>query len=157
MLETLESGSDLKQRVQLLTSGLDAAYFKQNRNLMRCKDEAKRFEQIIQGSLNIASGLGKLPNTEHVLESFCVDVIDHSENQILFNVTGVFYEIKAPCDANAPLRKILRCFARTMVLVAPGTQILQDNLIISNPTESLIQVSLSFASTSVSKFVNVLL
>ena len=141
VLETVESGNENKEKIQLLTSVLDSAYFRQNRNLLRCKDESKRSEQVIRGSLDIASGLGKLPPTEHILESFCVDVIDQSENQILFNVTGVFYEVKPAAKAGAPMRKILRCFARTMLLIAPGTQILQENIIISNPTEPLIQVS----------------
>ncbi|EUB60319.1 Nuclear RNA export factor [Echinococcus granulosus] len=139
VFETLDSGGTPNQKTQLLTNNLDDAYYKQNRNLMRCKDENKRHEFICQGPLNIASALGKLPATEHILESFCVDVINHSENQIIFNVTGVFYENKTPFGANAPIRKVLRCFARSMILIAPGTQILQDSIIISNPTEPLIQ------------------
>lgn len=71
------------------------------------------------------------------------------EHQIIFNVTGVFYENKTPSGTDAPLRKVLRCFARSMILIAPGTQILQDNLIVSNPTESLIQVTTRFLLCSV--------
>ncbi|KAL5964507.1 Nuclear RNA export factor 1 [Taenia solium] len=139
VLETMDSGGIPNQRTQLLTNNLDDAYYKQNRNLLRCKDGNKRHEFICQGPLNIASALGKLPATEHILESFCVDVINYSEQQIIFNVTGVFYENKTPSGANAPLRKVLRCFARSMILIAPGTQILQDSLIVSNPTDPLIQ------------------
>ncbi|VDD84209.1 unnamed protein product, partial [Mesocestoides corti] len=137
--ETIEANDGSSQKTVLLTNNLDDAYFKQNRNLLRCKDEHKRHELICQGSLDIASALGKLPATEHVLESFCIDVIFHSESQILFNVSGVFYEIKRGAGSNAPLQKVLRCFARSMILVAPGSQILQDDIIFSNPSESLIQ------------------
>lgn len=97
---------------------------------------------VSQGPINIASVLGKLPLSEHVLESFCVDVIDQSDSQIILNVAGVFYEIRPAPGNSIPLRKVLRCFNRLMILVAPGTKILQDNIIISNPTEPLIQVSI---------------
>lgn len=78
VLETVDSGGTPNQRIQLLTNNVDDAYYKQNRNLMRCKDEKKRHEFICQGPINIASALGKLPATEHILESFCVDVISYS-------------------------------------------------------------------------------
>ncbi len=61
-------------------------------------------------------------------------------NQILFNVSGVFYEIRQPTGSNRALRKVLRCFTRSMILVAPAGHIMQDDLLISNPSESLIQV-----------------
>nr|CDS25628.1 nuclear rna export factor 1 [Hymenolepis microstoma] len=141
VLETIETvdANGEKRKIQLMTNNLSDSYFKSNRNLIRCKDETKRMELVSQGPLNIASVLGKLPPTEHVLESFCVDVIDQSNDQIILNLTGVFYEIALSSGANIPLRKVLRCFNRLMIIVAPGTKILQDNLIISNPSEPLIQ------------------
>ncbi|VDL53678.1 unnamed protein product [Hymenolepis diminuta] len=141
VLETIEkvNTNGEKQKTQLMTNNLSDLYFKHNRNLIRCRDEGKRMELVAQGPLNIASVLGKLPQTEHVLESFCVDVIDQSNNQIILNVTGVFYEIGPASGSNVSLRKILRCFNRLMIIVAPGTKILQDNLIISNPSDPLIQ------------------
>lgn len=144
VLETIETvnTNGEKQKTQLMTNNLSDLYFKNNRNLIRCRDEGKRMELVAQGPLNIASVLGKLPQTEHVLESFCVDVIDQSNNQIILNVTGVFYEIGPASGPNVSLRKILRCFNRLMIIVAPGTKILQDNLIISNPSDPLIQVSI---------------
>lgn len=77
-IESTNPSSLAKEKVLLMTNNLDDAYFKQNRNLLRCKDEHRRHELICQGPLNICSALGKLPPTEHILESFCVDVVFHS-------------------------------------------------------------------------------
>ena len=52
-----------------------------------------------------------------------------------FNVFSVFYELKSSKVHNVPCRMILWCFSRTMALVAPGRQLLQDNIAISTSTE----------------------
>uniref|UniRef100_A0A183T7K5 Nuclear RNA export factor 1 n=2 Tax=Schistocephalus solidus TaxID=70667 RepID=A0A183T7K5_SCHSO len=142
IMETIDacSGSgEPQKKVVLMTGHLDDSYFKNNRNILRCRDEGRRRELVSVGTVSICSALERFPVTEHLLESFSVDVIFHSTSQMLFNVTGVFYEVKQPVNANAGVRKVLRCFARTMVLVAPGGHILQDDLIISNPPDSLVQ------------------
>ncbi|KAL7053063.1 hypothetical protein AAHC03_026105 [Spirometra sp. Aus1] len=142
VMETIEvcSGDGEPQKKMVLMTGhLDDSYFKNNRNILRCRDEGRRKELVSVGTVSICSALERFPATEHLLESFSIDVIFHSANQMLFNVTGVFYEVKQPANANSGLRKVLRCFARTMVLVAPGGHILQDDLIISNPPDSLVQ------------------
>ncbi|KAF5396704.1 hypothetical protein PHET_10211 [Paragonimus heterotremus] len=61
---------------------------------------------------------------------------------MVFTVAGVFYEVQeigdGPSTPNTKcLRKILRCFSRTMILVAPGGHIIQDDFIISNPSPAL--------------------
>ncbi|VDN10409.1 unnamed protein product [Dibothriocephalus latus] len=143
IMETIEAGSsgggEPQKKVVLMTGHLDDSYFKNNRNILRCRDETRRKELVSVGTVSICSALERFPATEHLLESFSVDVIFHSASQMLFNVTGVFYEVKQPGNANAGVRKVLRCFARTMVLVAPGGHIIQDDLIISNPPDALIQ------------------
>ncbi|CAH8873329.1 unnamed protein product [Trichobilharzia szidati] len=127
----------------LTTSRLTQPYFTRSRNLLRCRDESRRRDMVVRGSLAIASFLDELPATEHQLESLSVDVAFHSENQMLFTFGGVFYEV-APIASSAmtstpekSVRKILRCFTRTMILAAPGGHVIQDDFIISNPSTSL--------------------
>ncbi|TPP56747.1 Nuclear RNA export factor 1 [Fasciola gigantica] len=135
-------------KTYLTTSRLSHPYYVRSRNLLRCRDDIRRRDLIIIGPIAIAAFLDELPATEHPLESFTVDVTFHSDTQILFTVTGVFYELQSLSQSgsgssatNNPTqkatRKTLRCFTRTMILVAPGGHIVQDDLIISNPTPSL--------------------
>ncbi|KAA0189091.1 Nuclear RNA export factor 1 [Fasciolopsis buskii] len=133
-------------KTYLSTSRLTQPYFSRSRNLLRCHDDCRRRELIVTGSIGIAAFLDELPSTEHPLESFSVDVAFHSDTQILFTVTGVFYELHPLTQSTSSarpgqkvVRKTLRCFSRTMILVAPGGHIVQDDLIVSNPTQRLCQ------------------
>ncbi|GAA47337.1 Nuclear RNA export factor 1 [Clonorchis sinensis] len=136
-----------RHKTVLTTCRLDTEYVTRSRNLMHCHNEARRKELVARGSLACAALLAELPPTEHPLESFTVDVAFHSPTQMVFTVTGVFYEIH-PLHPNDPyrtsaasnandVRKVLRCFSRTMILVAPGGHVLQDDLLISCPSEAL--------------------
>ncbi|CAH8650739.1 unnamed protein product [Heterobilharzia americana] len=128
----------------LTTSRLTQAYFSKSRNLLRCRDQTRRRDMIVRGSLAIASFLDELPATEHQLESLSVDVAFHSTTQMLFTMSGVFYEVlpvgSSTNSSNIPeksVRKVLRCFTRTMILVAPGGHVVQDDYIVSNPSITL--------------------
>ncbi|KAH9592137.1 Nuclear RNA export factor, variant 2 [Schistosoma haematobium] len=99
---------------------------------------------VVRGSLAIAHFLDELPTTEHQLESLSVDVAFHSGTQMLFTMGGVFYEVSSMGSSSTnssshekSVRKVLRCFTRTMILIAPGGHIVQDDYIVSNPTTSL--------------------
>ncbi|VDP87988.1 unnamed protein product [Echinostoma caproni] len=135
-------------KIFLTTNRLSPQYFARSRNLLRCRDEYRRRDLVTCGPVSIAAFLDELPATEHPLESFTVDVIFHSDTQILFTVTGVFYEVHSVTPASGgsnaqaspvqkTVRKTLRCFSRTMILVAPGGHIIQDDLIVSNPSPLL--------------------
>ncbi|VDO71791.1 unnamed protein product [Schistosoma curassoni] len=63
---------------------------------------------------------------------------------MLFTMGGVFYEVSSMGSSSTnssshekSVRKVLRCFTRTMILIAPGGHIVQDDYIVSNPTTSL--------------------
>ncbi|CAH8593598.1 unnamed protein product [Dicrocoelium dendriticum] len=134
-----EDGTKLK--ITLMTARLTPTYFHKSRNLLRLHNESKRKEVVARGSLACASLLDELPATEHPLESLSVDVAFHSSSQMVFTVSGVFYEVhQQSSDTQTEakiIRKILRCFSRTMILVAPGGHIIQDDFIISNPSPPL--------------------
>ncbi|CAH8587689.1 unnamed protein product [Schistosoma turkestanicum] len=139
-----ENCSDQPTTTYLTTSRLTQAYFLRSRNLLRCRDQSRRRDMVIRGSLGIAHFLDELPATEHQLESLSVDVAFHSGTQMLFTMGGVFYEV-SPMGSNSSnsssqeksVRKVLRCFTRTMILIAPGGHIVQDDYIVSNPSTSL--------------------
>ncbi|KAK4474880.1 hypothetical protein MN116_001992 [Schistosoma mekongi] len=140
----IENSSGQSSTSYLTTSRLTQAHFSRSRNLLRCRDQTRRRDMIIRGSLAIAHFLDELPSTEHQLESLSVDVAFHSATQIVFTMGGVFYEV-SPMNSNSvtssslekSVRKVLRCFTRTMILVAPGGHVIQDDYIVSNPSTSL--------------------
>ncbi|CAH8667553.1 unnamed protein product [Schistosoma margrebowiei] len=140
----IQNGSDQPTTAYLTTSRLNQAYFLRSRNLLRCRDQSRRRDMVVRGSLAIAHFLDELPTTEHQLESLSVDVAFHSGTQMLFTMGGVFYEVSSMGSSSTnssshekSVRKVLRCFTRTMILIAPGGHIVQDDYIVSNPTTSL--------------------
>ncbi|KAF7233441.1 hypothetical protein EG68_11030 [Paragonimus skrjabini miyazakii] len=143
-LETV-SEDGTKTKIILTTARLTSAHYQKSRNLLHRHNDYRRRELVARGSLACASLLGELPTTEHPLESLSVDVAFHSPLQMVFTVAGVFYEVQEIGDGPSTpstkcLRKILRCFSRTMILVAPGGHIIQDDFIISNPSPALCKV-----------------
>ncbi|CAL8082644.1 unnamed protein product [Calicophoron daubneyi] len=152
----ISSEDGTKTKFCLTTSRFVSVHFQQSRNLLRCRDDTRRREMVAKGSLAIASLLAELPSSEHVLESLTVDVAFHSPTQMLFTMTGVFYEVATSSEtqssgnnssASKSVRKILRCFSRTMILVAPGGHIVQDDFIIANPSPSLCKKYVVEAAT----------
>lgn len=78
--------------------------------------------------------------------------LHHSQGtQMLFTMGGVFYEVSSMGSSSTnssshekSVRKVLRCFTRTMILIAPGGHIVQDDYIVSNPTTSLCKVNAAY-------------
>ncbi|VEL32741.1 unnamed protein product [Protopolystoma xenopodis] len=126
------------RRVLLCTARLPDVYLSRSRNLLRCRDETRRRDLIARGTLGIASQLDSLPCTEHLLDTLSIDVIFHSVHKL--SVPSIS-SAASSCPANRPaeLRKVLRCFSRTMILVAPEGHIIQEDFIISNPSHALVK------------------
>ena len=110
-----------------------ADYTKYSRNLVRCKDSSKRRSLLLSGRIDIVHQLRQLPQTQHNPESFIVDVMCASQNSIVFNVWGVFYESSAEQN-----RGVMRGFSRTFHIAINGDSILikNDQLTLHQATES---------------------
>ena len=110
-----------------------ADYTKYSRNLVRCKDSSKRRSLLLSGRIDIVHQLRQLPQTQHNPDSFIVDVMCASQNSIVFNVWGVFYENSAEQNQG-----VMRGFSRTFHIAINGDSILikNDQLTLHQSTDS---------------------
>lgn len=91
----IQNGSDQPTTAYLTTSRLNQAYFLRSRNLLRCRDQSRRRDMVVRGSLAITHFLDELPTTEHQLESLSVDVAFHSVSINYFYLVLVTIENSA--------------------------------------------------------------
>ncbi|XP_075394502.1 nuclear RNA export factor 2-like [Tenrec ecaudatus] len=84
-------------------------YFKCSRNMKTLEDPAHWFRWLKYTRHNIVDFLGTLPQTQHDLSSFMVDMCVHMEKMVCFSITGIFKQVDAACQARA------YCFTRTFV------------------------------------------
>ncbi|XP_012582515.1 PREDICTED: nuclear RNA export factor 3 [Condylura cristata] len=84
-------------------------YFKDSRNMIKLKDPYMRYQLLRHTNRNIVSTLCMLPQTQHDLSSFLVDLWVHTETMLCFSVHGVFNEVvgRSPFSARAFTRNFI--------------------------------------------------
>ena len=97
-----------------------------NRNLLRITNANIRNKLLKQGKLNIVAALTSLPETNHVKESFTIDIPVCSEALMTFVVNGLFTD----------KRKMVFSFCRNFTIIPHGTGwvIINDLWTIGNST-----------------------
>ncbi|KAL3317457.1 Nuclear RNA export factor [Cichlidogyrus casuarinus] len=134
------------------TGRFNESQFENSRNIMRCKDDDRREKLLNKGPVAICHFLGLLPKTEHLLDTFSVDVSIHTPSLVVLTVTGLLYELTTL--PNSKKRKTLRCFARTLFITSAEGKILQDDLNFMQPNDSHCKEFIaSFKATSSSSSV----
>lgn len=86
-----------------------------NRNILRCRDSEQRTKLLKNGRLPVVSFLSELPDTEHDLQSFGVDLSLFTPQLIMLTVTGVFREKPKSGPTN------MRSFQKVLTIVPSGT------------------------------------
>ncbi|XP_046327842.1 nuclear RNA export factor 1-like [Haliotis rufescens] len=111
-------------------------YISESRNLLKCKDPARREKLLRQGKLPVVSQLCLLPKTTHDPNSFIVDISHASNTHLIFALSGVFKESESKSD-KPPIRAFNRVFYT--VPAGSGMVITNDMLTVSNATTEQIQ------------------
>ncbi|KAM3918807.1 nuclear RNA export factor 1 isoform 2-T2 [Leptodactylus fuscus] len=110
-------------------------YFNVSRNIKRLRDTGLRFKLLKHKRLNVVSFLNELPNTQHDLNSFVVDITAQSNTLLCFTVNGVF---KVEAQYSDPVRAFTRVF-----IAVPGTDggllLVNDEQVIRNATTEEIR------------------
>ena len=109
------------------------ALLQTSRNLLRIRDD-QRDRLLRQGRAQVVSALSNLPQTEHLHESFKVDVPVCMASLIVININGLY--------KNKNLNH-LKAFSRNFLIVSTGQtnppySIVNDMLSITTPTAELL-------------------
>lgn len=104
-------------------------YNAENRNLKKITNNERRYKLVVQGRNNIGKFLSSLPQTNHDLMSFEVDVPLAEATLMVVVVSGVYSQI---ADRNPPIRS----FKRTMIIIPEGSGycITNEQLYLTNAT-----------------------
>ncbi|XP_057573582.1 nuclear RNA export factor 2-like [Hippopotamus amphibius kiboko] len=124
-------------------------YFKESRNMKNLKDPHLRVQLLKHRRGDIVRALCVLPNTQHDLSSFLVDMWFHTETMLCFSVSGVFKEVEGSPQG------CVRAFTRTFI-ATPGSFsslfIVNDELFVreASPkkTQSTFSIPVPTPSTS---------
>lgn len=110
------------------TSNNLAAYISESRNLKIISNPDRRERLLRKGKANIISFLSSLPQTQHDLRTFVVDLVLFTEQLIMVTVNGVFREVGK--------KQLLKAFNKVMIIVPAGSGfcIVNDLLYISLAT-----------------------
>lgn len=104
----------------------DISLLNDSRNLLRIRDELSN-KLLRKGRVDVISALNNLPKTEHILQSFKIDVPVVQDNFIVLNIIGL-YKNKRPYN--------LKAFSRNFLIVSHNETfaIVNDLMCINNPT-----------------------
>ncbi|KAM5197120.1 nuclear RNA export factor 2-like [Hipposideros larvatus] len=86
-------------------------YFKDNRNMKSLKDPYLRVQLLKYTKCDVVCSLCMLPNTQHDLPSFMVDMWFQTERMLFFSVNGVFKEVEEKYQGS------VRAFSRTFIAI----------------------------------------
>ncbi|KZC12807.1 PREDICTED: nuclear RNA export factor 1-like [Dufourea novaeangliae] len=108
-------------------------YFTENRNLYRVNN-SRRQKLLKQGRLIIVSFLSEIPQTQHYLNTFTMDISLATEVMMVITVTGFFKELDKK-------DQFIRYFNRTFIIVPEGSGycIRNEQLHISNASNAQIK------------------
>ncbi|CAG9767079.1 unnamed protein product [Ceutorhynchus assimilis] len=106
-------------------------YQTENRNLTQVKDLNRRCKLLKQGKLAVVSFLQDMPETQHDILSFTVDLTVFTPTMLCLTVSGMFKELKSVLKS-PPIRH----FFRTLVIVPAGSGfcIANEELHVTNAT-----------------------
>lgn len=104
----------------------DMSMLSESRNLLRI-NENQRTKLLKQGRASVVAALSNLPQTEHILQSFKLDVPLFDNSYIVLNIIGL-YKTKRPYN--------LKAFSRNFFITSHGNSfaIVNDLLSITNPS-----------------------
>lgn len=94
-------------------SNILAPYLSENRNLKIISSIERRERLLKKGKTSIISFLSSLPQTQHDLRTFVVDLILFTEQLIMVTVNGVFREVGK--------KQPLKAFNKVMIIVPAGS------------------------------------
>ena len=117
-----------------------------SRNLLRIRDDQSA-KSLRQGRAQIVTALSNLPKTEHILESFKIDVPVFQDNFIILNING-FYKIR---------KTFLKAFSRNFLIASTNNTfaIVNDLLSITSPSaENIAYVKNLFKNDPNSQDIN---
>lgn len=99
----------------------------ESRNLMRVREGPARTKLLKQGKISVVAALTALPDTQHIRESFMIDVPFFSEHIVVIVVNGVHME----CSKRS---KQMRAFCRNLTIIPQGEGyvIANDMLMLTN-------------------------
>lgn len=103
----------------------------ESRNLMRVTTSETRNKLLRQGKVAVVAAINSLPQTNHIKESFIVDVPFYSNALVKIVVTGLLVEVWKR-------QKQTRSFTRTFLIIPQenGYFIINDVFMIGNSTNS---------------------
>ena len=99
----------------------------ESRNLLRVRDAGARTRLLKQGKISVVAALTELPSTQHLMDSFLVDVPFFSDQLIVLVLNGVLIE-------NRSTSKQFRAFCRHLTIVPQGDGyvVTNDMLLLAN-------------------------
>ncbi|XDA90961.1 hypothetical protein R6Z07F_020570 [Ovis aries] len=125
------------------------AYFKNSRNMKKVKDPDLRVQQLKHTNSDIVRALCVLPQTQHDLSSFLVDMWFQTGTLLCFSVNGVFKEVEGGSQ------DCVRAFTRTFIITPASSSslcIVNDELFVmeASPknTQSAFSIPVPTPSTS---------
>ncbi|XP_070578701.1 nuclear RNA export factor 1-like [Ptychodera flava] len=109
-------------------------YTQYNRSINKIHEPERTFRLLKQSRLNVVACLAELPETQHDLASFVVDVSMFTGTFLNFSVSGIFKETSSH---NPPIRSFTRTFLA--VPAGSGLCIINDQLSVGRPTQSQLK------------------
>ncbi|XP_035581261.1 nuclear RNA export factor 3 isoform X1 [Zalophus californianus] len=126
-------------------------YFKESRNMKKLKDPFLRVQLLKHTKCDIMCSLCVLPQTQHDLSSFMVDMWFQTETMLCFSVNGVFKEVEGMSQDS------VRAFTRTFIATPVSSYslcIVNDDLFVkdANPKETQSTFSIPVPTPSCSSW-----
>lgn len=108
----------------------DLSMMSESRNLLRIRNE-QRDKLLRKGRAQVVAALSNLPQTEHLYESFKVDVPMVQQNLMIININGLYRNKNF---------NYLKAFSRSFFIIANAQtySIVNDMLSITTPTAELL-------------------
>lgn len=106
----------------------DTNLLKDSRNLLFVHDDSLRQKLLKQGKAQVVSALSSFPKTEHIKQSFKIDVPFFQDNSLLIVINGLYKTKQRPFN--------FRAFSRNFFIISNGNSyaISNDIFTIMNPT-----------------------
>ena len=104
-----------------------AEVIQESRNLMRVREGPARTKLLKQGKISVVAALTGFPDTQHIRESFLIDVPFFSEQIVVMVVNGLYVE-------SCKQTKQMRSFCRNLTIIPQGDGyvIANDMLMVTN-------------------------
>ncbi|XP_051505147.1 nuclear RNA export factor 1-like [Myxocyprinus asiaticus] len=110
-------------------------YHNNSRNISKVRDFSKWTRMLKRSRVNVVACLNNLPQTQHDIASFTVDVNTYTKTLLMFTVSGAFKEV------DGTWRESVKAFSRVFITVPAqnsGLCIVNDELFVRNATQGEI-------------------